>query len=242
MAITINRLVLDLSHHETVQDWDKVKGDGIVGIIYKATQGRSYTDPTYWTARAHALGEGLIWGSYHFGENGDVAKQVDNYLSYAEPSVSDLFCLDLEDYGSKSMTLAQAKEFIEAVEWKLGRPTECVIYSGNTIKEMLGKKVDSFWGARRLWLAQYSTKPSVQNSWDTYWLWQYSDGEEGPMPHDVDGINDMVDSNHFDGSPEDLLVQWSGGQKPTPPPEPEKSVVKIIVQAPPNVKVEVRQT
>ena len=29
----INRLVLDLSHHEQIQSWEAVKADGIVGII-----------------------------------------------------------------------------------------------------------------------------------------------------------------------------------------------------------------
>lgn len=232
----INRLVLDLSHHETVQSWDKVKADGIVGIIYKATQGTGYHDPTYFPARAAAIDAGLLWGSYHFGDHSDVTKQIDNFVDYAKPYPDELFCLDLEDNGDNSMTLMQARQWVDGVEAELGRAGQCVVYSGNTLKEMLGNTVSTFWGKRRLWLAQYGTTPKVQKSWDTYWLWQYSDGDVGPEPRDVDGINDKVDSNHFDGTPEQLKDQWSGGKE-----SPILPVVKILITAPPGVKIEVTQ-
>lgn len=234
----INRLVLDLSHHETVQSYEAMMEDGIVGIIYKATQGISYRDKTYLKERQRARKAGLLWGSYHFAEKGNVEDQARNYLQYSRPEPDELFCLDLEDYGDNSMNLAEARQWVEAVEAKLGRLNQCVVYSGNTLKEMLGDKNDPFWGARRLWLAQYGNKPEVQKSWDTYWLWQYSDGEFGPEPHDVKGCNDAVDSNHFDGLPEDLLLQWSGSAIV---PVPEPSVVKILITAPPGIKVEVTQ-
>lgn len=234
----INRLVLDLSHHETVDSYAAMREDGIVGIIYKATQGTGYKDKTYWTERGRALDAGLFWGSYHFAEEGNVAAQAENYLRYAKPGLDELFCLDLEDYDDNTMTLSQAKEWITYVENKLGRIGQCVVYSGNTLKEMLGDKIDAWWGSRRLWLAQYGNKPEVQQSWDTYWLWQYSDGEQGPEPHSVEGTNDFVDSNSFAGTKEQLFEQWSG-QGPTPPLQ--ELVVQLIIKAPPGVKVEVTQ-
>lgn len=39
--------VVDLSHHNRVEDFNAVKADGIVGVIHKATQGFRYTDPKY---------------------------------------------------------------------------------------------------------------------------------------------------------------------------------------------------
>src|SRR5262252_5094015 len=219
----INRLVLDLSHHETVQDWQAVKDAGIEGLIWKATQGQSYHDDTYHKCKAKALEHGFLWGSYHFADGTSVSGQVNNYYHYARPEPGELFCLDLEDNpDGTAMNLAQAREFVEKIENLLGRPNQCVVYSGNTLKEMLGNTKSTFWGARRMWLAQYGTNPSVQKSWDTYWLWQYSDGEYGPQPHDVAGISDAVDSNSFDGTPEELAEQWSGNE-PTPAPGPEPS-------------------
>jgi GH25 family lysozyme M1 (1,4-beta-N-acetylmuramidase) len=209
--MNINRLVLDLSHHETVQSYDQVKADGIAGIIYKATQGTSYHDATYWKERKKAMDAGLLWGSYHFGDHSSVENQVRNYLEYTTVFKDELFCLDLEPNDDNSMTLNQAREWIIAVEAALNRAGQCVIYSGSTIKEMLGEQKDEFWGSRRLWLAQYGTTPVVQASWDTYWLWQYSDGENGPEPHDVNGIKDHVDSNSFDGTADELEAQWASG-------------------------------
>ena len=236
--MNINRLVLDLSHHETVQDWSAVKADGIVGIIYKSTQGTGYHDSTYHKAKVKAKAAGFLWGSYHFADGTSVDEQVRNYLNYTSIENDELFCLDLESYGDNTMNLQQAAMFVEKVEKALGRENQCVLYSGNLIKEMLGNTKSEFWGARRLWLAQYGNTPSVQKSWDTFFLWQYSDGEYGPQPHDVNGISDAVDSNHFDGTEDELAAQWSGGEEPVPPETP---LVKILITAPKNVKVEVTQ-
>jgi len=233
----INRLVLDLSHHETIRSWDDVKASGIYGIIYKATQGQSYKDNTYHHSKEMALEAGLLWGSYHFADGTEVSGQVRNYIDFAEPDDNEIFCLDLENNGSNTMILAQAQAFVEHVEEELGRKNQCLIYSGNLIKEMLGSKKSLFWGARRLWLAQYGPTPTVQKSWDTYWLWQYSDGEVGPQPHDVAGTSDLVDSNHFDGTPEQLRAQWSGNSEQ---PQPEL-VVKLLITAPKGVRVEVTE-
>src|SRR5215475_10747800 len=233
----INRMVLDLSHHETVESFELARAAGIYGIIYKATQGGGFKDDTYWQRREGAIAAGMLWGSYHFGDGSDVERQVENYLVYAKPGYDELICLDLEDYKSQ-MSLQSARAWVEGVEGALQRVGQCVVYSGNTIKEMLGDRLDPFWGARRLWLAQYGSDPKVQKSWDTWWLWQYTDGDYGPEPHVVPGIDKGhgVDSNSFAGTFEDLKDEWSGGAEITPAPQVE---VKITVEAPPGVKVTV---
>ena len=58
-------LVLDLSHHEWPIDFEAVANHGIAGIIYKCTEGVDYKDPTYSDAKAQAIDNGLMWGSYH---------------------------------------------------------------------------------------------------------------------------------------------------------------------------------
>ena len=50
--------------------------DGIVGVIYKATQGTSYTDDTYVNQQHAAKAAGLLWGAYHFAEATNVDQQV----------------------------------------------------------------------------------------------------------------------------------------------------------------------
>jgi lysozyme len=244
MSEPINFLVIDLSHYDPANDYAKVKAAGIVGVIYKATQGTGYQDPTYDKQRSAALKAGLKWGAYHFGDGSDVKLQVANFLGFAQIDPETLFCLDFEPNSSSQMSLAQAKDFITQVENGLGRTAECVLYSGNQIKEQLGSKKDAWWGARRLWLAQYGTSPVVQASWKTYWLWQYTDGTQGPKPHTVAGCDSGgVDCNSYSGTPEQLAAEWASGvPAPAPPPPPTNLIVTLTIDAPPGVTVNVVQS
>ena len=51
MTKSIN-VVVDLSHHNENVDFAKMKANGIVGVIHKATQGLTYVDKTYAKRRA----------------------------------------------------------------------------------------------------------------------------------------------------------------------------------------------
>lgn len=52
--------VIDISHFQTVTSFEQVKDSGIVGVIHKATQGRTFVDAKYHARRqrAHRIG---IW-------------------------------------------------------------------------------------------------------------------------------------------------------------------------------------
>lgn len=239
----INPLFVDLSHHDPAEDYSAVKDAGYVGCVYKATEGTDYTDDTYVSQQTAAKAVGLKWGSYHFADGSNVSRQIDNYLKYAFPDPDELFCLDWEDNGGDTMDLEDAKTWIKEVENALKREGECVLYSGNTAKEALGDEVDTFLGARRLWLCQYGDTPTWQRSWDRYdYYWQFTDGVYGPNPHIVDGIG-PCDINSYDGTPEELATTWASGQvQPAPPPVLlPKETVAILVAAPTNVRIIVRR-
>lgn len=231
MAEPIHPMVTDLSHWDPAKDYNAVREDGIVGVIYKATQGQSMTDDTYVDQQKAAKMAGLKWGAYHFADGSDVDGQVKNFMNFAAPDPDELFCLDWEDNpdGTK-MSVSQAKEWITKVETELGRPGECVIYGGNTIKEGLGNKADPFFGSRRLWMCQYGSTPTVQVSWKTYWLWQFTDGINGPNPHTIDGIGPCDINSYKSGDATKLASEWASGSakpapippKPIPEPEPEE--------------------
>lgn len=233
----INPLVVDLSHWDPAEDYDAVRREGIVGVIYKATEGTSYTDPTYVAQQQAAKLVGLKWGAYHFATAANLSGQIDNFLSYASPDPDELFCLDWEDYGDNTMSLDAVKTWIKEVENALKRPGECVLYSGNTAKEALENTEDSFLGERRLWLCQYGSNPTWNSSWDSYWLWQYTDGMVGPEPHAVSGIG-PCDINSYDGPVEQLIEEWASGfVKPLPPAQ--LATVHVIIAAPAGVPVKV---
>ena len=239
----INLLVVDLSHWDPAENYHQVAAAGVRGVIYKATQGTGYRDSTYAKQRQAALKAGLVWGAYHFGDASDPERQVENFLAYAQIDDQTLFSLDWEDNPNSQMKLEGARRFIDICEQKLGRPNQCVVYSGNTAKEALGNRNDAFFGARRLWLAQYSNKAVCQASWASYWLWQYSDGTYGPEPHTVDGcVVDGVDCNHYDGTGDELAAEWASGvPAPPPPPLPSELVVMITIDVPVGVTVNVVQ-
>lgn len=239
---TINPLVIDLSHWDPAYDYDAVRRDGVVGVIYKATEGQSYTDNTYVGQQAAAKAAGLKWGSYHFADGSNVNGQIDNYMRFACPDPDELFCLDWEDNpsGNGKMSIADAKTWITQVERQLNREGECVLYGGNTIKEALGDDIDEFFAERRLWLCQYGSTPSWPPTWDRYWLWQYTDGDYGPQPHSINGVG-ACDINHYDYTADRLIAEWASGFPEPRPPQPAIGVVNILIAAPPGITVKVRQ-
>jgi lysozyme len=233
--MTINAAVVDLSHWTPANDYDAVKAAGIVGVIYKATQGQGNTDDTYVEQQHAAKAAGLKWGAYHFADGSDVDGQVANFLAFAAPDPDELFCLDWEDNPSGTMmSAAQAKDWITKVEAMLGRPGECVIYSGNTAKEQIDGN-DPFFGDRRLWLAQYNPATTTQESWSAYWLWQFTDGQDGPTPHSIDGIG-PCDINSYAGPKSQLVSEWASGSAR---PAPVDQEVMVDITLPPGVTISI---
>lgn len=217
--------VVDLYSGDIVRDFSAAAANGLLGVIHKATQGNTYSDKTYASRRKQATDAGLLWGAYHFASNAPVADQVARFLAVAEPDGNTLLALDFEALPGKTMSVAQAKEWIGLIEEKTNRSV--VIYSGNLIKEGLGNSFNPFFGARRLWLAQYGKIAQVQASWRNKWLWQYTDGTAGPLPHDMVGIPGdsagNLDCNHYDGTAEQLRGEWSGWLGNPPVVKPAES-------------------
>lgn len=220
MAKALTPVVVDLSHHNEIEDWGKVYASGIRGVIHKATQGSGFTDPNYAERKAEAKAAGLLWGAYHFADSSDVSAQVSHFLSVVGDYSDTLLALDFEPNRSNTMSLAQAKQFLQMVYDKTGqRP---ILYSGNLLKEGLKKKADPFFSAHRLWLAQYGPKAKLPNGFTSYWLWQFTDGAVGPGPHGLSGVKGLVDLNVFGGT--DLAAEWVHvPAKPAPMPVPERA-------------------
>jgi lysozyme len=72
--------VIDLSHFNQNPDFNLAKGDGLLGVIHKTTQGTSRFDPTYIAHRDAARAAGLLWGAYHFGTGADGLEQAEFFL------------------------------------------------------------------------------------------------------------------------------------------------------------------
>jgi GH25 family lysozyme M1 (1,4-beta-N-acetylmuramidase) len=209
--VIINPLVVDISHGDRVDSFATARAAGLRGVIHKATTGATGRDDAYKRRRPLAASANLLWGAYHWGTHADVAAQVDNFLSWAEPDHNTLVALDYESTPDNQMTLSQARAFLSLLGEKLGRKP--VIYGGSLLKEALGGSKDSFFGGHRLWLAQYGEHPVVQPSWSNFWLWQYTDGEDGPDQKTVAGVpgdaKNRLDCDHFVGATDLLSQEWA---------------------------------
>jgi lysozyme len=203
-----NFKVVDLSHFNAPPNFPAAKAGGVLGVIHKATQGTGFVDNKYAARRGPATGAELLWGAYHFGTGDDVDDQVDHYLETAKPDASTLVALDFEQntvQGGTSMSLDQAKAFLQAIETKLGR--KAVLYGGAYLKQKLAGQADAYLASHRLWWAQYSAAPSLAPGWPTYWLWQYTDGHHGTI-NQVPGIG-LCDVDTYQGTDAQLAQEWA---------------------------------
>jgi lysozyme len=207
MAEPLN-VVIDISHHNGNVNLEKAKADGILGVIQKATQGQSGVDPTYKSNRTKATNAGLLWGAYHFATGSDGVKQAQNFLSVVGDPDKVLLVLDFEPNPTgPSMTLDEARAFVTHVRQETGRFPG--LYSGHFIKQLLGSHTDPVLAQCWFWLAQYGPTPVVPPNWNTWTMWQYTDGAIGPEPHKVGGVG-RCDRDKFNGTETQLNKLWVG--------------------------------
>jgi len=230
----VNRpFVIDINHADNVQDtpgplggFARVKGAGIAFLIHKATEGLTFVDPRYQARRAawmngipvpvtDVTGEVLQitprFAAYHFFHGEDPKAEAAFFLKTAKLQHGDDAVIDWEAVpGSGFIPSADAvDEFCNIVEAELGFPI--IVYSGNAAKQEINGK-DPRFTKRRLWLAQYSSTFSVQQSWTGPWLWQNNGGQRGGN-NSIPGIDGNCDNSTV-ASPmtvRQLLADWGGG-------------------------------
>lgn len=187
---------IDVSHYQTSVNWTSVKNSGKTFAFHKATEGTTYTDPTFagrWPAMKSA---GLIRGAYHFGRPGtDPVVQANRFCDVVRPTSGDLqMMLDMETTDGKTPSQVRAwiVAFINRIVARTGRPG--IIYTGFYFwRDQAGN------GSNLncpLFLAAYVTNPNnyVPAAWPFFTFWQYT--SSGSVP----GISGNVDRDAFNGS------------------------------------------
>jgi lysozyme len=198
--------IVDISHHNGNVDYQKLKASGIVGVIHKATQGSTGSDPTYVAHRQAAKAAGLLWGAYHFGTDSDGVQQAVNFLNVVGDTTDTLIALDFESNPTgPSMSLEEARAFVTHIKEATGRFPG--FYSGHDIKQALGTSTDAVLRNCWFWLAQYRPTPVVPPNWSKWTLWQYTDGALGPEPKEIPGVG-RFDREVFNGTEDELRAFW----------------------------------
>lgn len=195
---------IDVSNHQRGMDLSKVDCDF---VIIKATEGKSYVDPSCDTFFQQALSLGKKLGVYHFANNSDNTPEqeadwfVNNTKGYIGKAIP---VLDWED--NVKSDVAWALKWLQLVEQAYG--CKPLIYmSESTVNSYNWSSVaNANYG---LWVAKYRDKSADYNYdmsmagrnpavrfWEFYALWQWTSSGR------LDGYNGNLDCNVFYGDKE----------------------------------------
>jgi len=220
--------VVNLSHYDLMRpDFERMKTEGIVGVIHEATYPRFDRDSHYGSRQVDATRAGLLWGAYHFGDATDPIRQADHFLGtvaaqWRSPDLRPdgvLLVLDFEKnghYPGGTMRVDQAVEFVERIRQRTGKYPG-VYGSEYRLREVLNNRRVS--SAHRqilancwLWIANYHDEPRSTAPWSHWHLWQYTgdgicDLPRSAYPKSIANIRN-AERNMFRGNRSALAAFW----------------------------------
>lgn len=178
---------IDVSHHNFAT-WDLINADF---TIVKATEGRTYTDPSMVINSEKALAKSKYIGFYHYArpENNTAREEADHFSKKVNAIIKNRDCkplvaLDFEGnalhWQSVNERIDWINTFVKYVEELTGlQPLIYMSSSASKIHKALFTETNN-----RLWVAHYGVEsPSVPEG-VTPVLWQYTNNYEGKS---VDG-------------------------------------------------------
>lgn len=195
----------DVSHHQGDVDMAAVRraGHSFVGI--KVSEGTSYRDPMLDRNRGRAVAAGLIRLLYHFCRPGPGATIADATAEAAwfarcigTLQAGEIVVADMEDDKATGDVSAWTLAFLAEVDRLTGRAggstvDDAVLYTYAPFARTHLRLRPAELAARPLWLAAYSTSPTVPAPWRSWTFWQHT--SSGSCP----GITGRCDLNRFDG-------------------------------------------
>lgn len=215
---------LDVSYWQGSINWQSVCQAGYRFAFARASQGATYTDPTFAANVTGAKANGIFIGAFHYFQLAQPAQaQAQFFLSKIKDLKLDLPpALDYEDPTTMSKTAAAAalKTWLDIVEAGTGRKP--IVYTNaNFWDTYIGNPA---WAKDYpLWVANWTAgaEPYKPKSWSSWLFWQHSN--QGTIP----GINAHVDLDRFALS-EDELLKLAGKQIiPEPPKTLEERVAAL---------------
>lgn len=215
---------LDVSYWQSEIDWADVRAAGRRFVFLKATEGLSYTDPTFARNWQNARSAGMLRGAYgFFHPDQDPRQQARRFINTIKDikDNGELPCsIDLEvtDSISNQKIISGAKIWLDEVELAFGRKP--MIYSGVSFLEtsFADQGGPPAWaGDYALWLGWFPDRyqpgmsPLMPRGWTGWTFWQYS-GKGS-----INGIPTEVDLDLFNGSLDQLQALAEAGPA-TPKP------------------------
>lgn len=209
---------IDISEAQKYIDLSKIDFDF---VIIKATEGKTYTDPCFYTHLNNALKIGKPIGFYHFArpENNSPHDEVMNFLACINPYIGE--CIPFLDWeSSKKYDVQWAKQWLDE------------FYQLTGVKPLIYMSVLSCehaynWSSvakdYKLWIAKYrdyeidynydmskaGSKP-VPKYWKDYVMWQWTSSGR------LDGYGGNLDCDEFYGDKADWDKLCRKDEKPMP--------------------------
>ena len=184
---------IDVSHYQSLINWDSVRAGGIHFAFVKATEGIRMVDTLF----CHNWGEmervGLYRGAYHFFRPTLSAElQAENFLRAVDMENGDLPpVLDVEvlDGVSRVQLITGVRTWLYLLEIRYN--TKPVLY---TNLNFYNKYLAGHFNDYPIWIARYSPREPRLACGRDWQFWQY--GNQGRLS----GIEGDVDFNVFNGS------------------------------------------
>lgn len=186
-------------------------------IVIKATEGKTYDDPSMASHAQNAINNGQLVGFYHYArpENNTAEEEVERFLRIVKPYIGKaILALDYEGkalkYGS-----AWALKWLDLVFEKTGvRPL--IYLQGSQVKNYKAVLEKNY----GLWVAHWGVDSPTIAPWGFYAMWQYR--------------GDPLDLDLFNGD----RSAWEAYANPatanaSPAPKPQKTIddyAKEVIQ------------
>lgn len=184
---------IDVSHHNDVQDWNAVRGNGITYALLKVTESVDYVDDASAGYADGARGAGVAAGGYHFARPGDVGAQVAHFADrlgerglLAPGSTWPALDMEAEGLGDANGFIA---DFIAGFRQRTGVHGMLVYSNLNWFTDVL-RPDDWADDGVLLWIARYNGDPG-NPGWSHPRLGIHQHSNEGNVP----GIAGGVDRN-----------------------------------------------
>jgi lysozyme len=177
---------IDVSHFQGDIDWHAVASSNIQFVYLKATDGNTYTDPSFHRNTKALSATTLEYGAYHFFEaNDQPITQAENFIKVIKDiplTLSPMVDVEIDDNQTPEVLQQRLKSFLTIVENSTG--CKPLIYSNKNFWSLdIGPQFDDY----VFWLAEYSQTPQLPAGIKNWDIWQYSQTGK------ITGIQDKVD-------------------------------------------------
>jgi lysozyme len=222
---------VDVSDHNDVVDWRKVKATGRVFAFARISDGLPTADEQFAANWKGMKAAGLVRGAYQFfrARHGDdrqadlLVRTIADAGGLKPGDLPPVLDLEIDDDQPASKVVSRAKAWLARVESRLGvRP---IVYTGNNMAETIGNAFKDY----TLWIAHYEVEcPRIPAAWTTWAFWQ--NDEHGR----VSGVPGDADTDFFNGTRSQLNTltippagQLSPSEKPARAEQPDDAASEV---------------